>query len=567
MHPKLATGRVGIYARYSTDLQSERSIDDQVRRAHEAITRAGGNPGRATLFPDSAASGASRADRPGMDALLRAVDAGEIDIVITEDVSRLARDLEDAAHIFKRLEFARVPLIGLSDGIDTSSKNAKMNFAIMSMFAEQYLDALRDKTLRGLEGRAAAGFATGGVPFGYRTEPVTDPRGGILGHRIEIDPAEAKIVRRIFTMYRDGQSLTQIAHRLNREGIPSPREGTQHTRMGWGSSTIRAMLYNDKYAGLWRFKERQWVKAPGTNRRVPKARPADEVMSVERPDLRIIHPDLWQDVRARLDEVRKKYTEKGSRAVPVRSRGNYVLSGLLVCDACNAPLMIYGGTSARYYKCGTRHRKGVCDNDITIREDVARKAILGRIREHLVTPDGVAHIRKQVTEYLRDYSKTLDDEMKERRERLARTDQRIKGLVGFIADGDRSESVVSALRDLEAAAKSERAAIDRLAQAAKEPLRLPSIEEVVGMAKDLEARAAQDPIGARAQLQRWHKGGTIRVGRDKAGQIVAQGELLSLVILSERMPETSKHPSPSDSDWGAKTFVAGAGFEPATFGL
>lgn len=118
---------------------------------------------------------------------------------------------------------------------------------------------------------------------------------------------------------------------------------------------------------------------------------------------------------------------------------------------------------------------------MTLREDVVRKAILGQIGEHLVSPAGVAH----------------------------------QGLIGFIADGDRSEYVVSTVRDLEAGAKSERAGIDRLSQAAKEPRRLPSVEEVVGMATDLEARAAQDPIGARAQIQRWHKGGAIRVARTR----------------------------------------------------
>ncbi len=560
---KIATGRVAVYARYSSDLQSENSIDDQARRARDTVSRCGGDPTRAVVFPDFAMSGTTM-ERPGLEALLRAVDEGRVDVILTEDVSRISRDIGDAATIFKRLQFAGVPLIGLSDGIDTSGKQGKLTYAFKSMMAEWYIDELRDRTLRGLEGRALAGLATGGVPFGFTTVPVTDERGRIC-HEIAIDPEAEKIVRRIFGLYLDGKSLTQIAHLLNREHVPSPRAGSKHKRMGWGSSTIRAMLYNDKYAGIWRFKERQWVKVPGTNKRRPKARAAEEVITLDRPELRIVHADLWDAVRARLDATKKQYTKDGKGKQSVRNRGNYVLSGILVCDVCGTTLTVYGGSTQRYYKCGTHRSKGTCPNDMTIREDIARKKILAMIRDALMTPEGIAHVRRKIAEHLRDYSKNLEQEIKDHRDRLARTEQRIKGLVGFIADGDRSESVVSGLRDLEAGAKAERAGIDRLVQDSREPLRLPSIDEVTRMVFDLEARAATDPLKTRAQLQRWHKSGVIRVRKRPDGVVEAWGDLLPLAILSESQePKRSKHGDPGSPDHRATSFVAGAGLATST---
>jgi DNA invertase Pin-like site-specific DNA recombinase len=151
MHPKIAIGRVAIYARYSSDRQSETSIEDQVRRARDVITRAGGDPDKAMVYPDFAISGASMA-RPGLEQLLQAVEDERVDIILTEDISRISRDLADSAQIFKLLRFAGVPLISISDGIDTSQKNAKLNFAVKSLLADLYLDDLRDKTLRGLDG-------------------------------------------------------------------------------------------------------------------------------------------------------------------------------------------------------------------------------------------------------------------------------------------------------------------------------------------------------------------------------------------------------------------------------
>lgn len=531
MHEKLATGRVAIYARYSSDLQNESSIDDQARRAREAIVRAGGDPTKALVFPDYAVSGGSM-ERPGLEALLRAVEERRVDVVLTEDVSRISRDMGDAAHIFKRLQFAGVPLIGLSDGIDTSAKQGKLTYAFKSMMAEWYVDELRDRTLRGLEGRALAGFATGGVPYGYRTVPEVDAAGRALGNKIEIDENEAPIVQRIFTEYRDGGALHRIARDLNREGIPSPRAGTKHKRYGWGTSTIRAILYNEKYAGTWRFKERQWVKVPGTNKRRPRARAADEIMTIERPELRIIDAELWTAVRARLSAVHRKYTKQDpAEKTPSPRRCSYLLSGILVCDECGFPLTIYGGR-ARFYRCSTHHNKGLCSNDLRLREEVLREVTLDAIRNQLQSPEQVAHVRKSIAERLRDYSRTLDAELRERRERLKRTEDRIKGLVTFIADGDRSEYIVTTLRDLEAQAKTERAAIERVQREAQEPLRLPSPDEIVAAVFRFDAMLAGDPEAARTRLRRWLKDGTLRVARVGSGFEV-RGGCYPLALVSE----------------------------------
>jgi site-specific DNA recombinase len=249
----IQTGPVAIYARFSSELQNERSIEDQVRRCREFITQHGGSAQNAQVFPDFAVSGASL-DRPGFEAMMVAVNAGRIKVIVTEDMSRISRDFADSAQIFKLLQFRQVPLLGVADGIGTSTKHAKLSFTVKSLVADIYLDDLRDKTLRGLEGRALDGFATGNVAYGYHTVPAEPDT---VGNRIAIHEGEAPIVRRIFTESRDGRSLTTIAHGLNRDGIPSPRVGSKHKCFGWGSSTIRAILYNERYAGVWRFKERQ----------------------------------------------------------------------------------------------------------------------------------------------------------------------------------------------------------------------------------------------------------------------------------------------------------------------
>src|SRR5262245_41531202 len=112
MHASLKTGPVAIYARYSSDRQDERSIDDQVRRCREYIAQQGGNPDAAKVFPDFAISGASL-DRPGFEAMMASINAGSIKAIVTEDMSRISRDFADSALIFKRLQFKQVPLVGV----------------------------------------------------------------------------------------------------------------------------------------------------------------------------------------------------------------------------------------------------------------------------------------------------------------------------------------------------------------------------------------------------------------------------------------------------------------------
>src|SRR5215468_8372888 len=524
----IKTGPVGIYARFSSELQNERSIEDQVRRCREYIAQQGGDATSAHVFPDFAVSGASL-DRPGFEALMAAVDAGRIKAIITEDMSRISRDFADSAQIFKRLQFLKVPLVGVADGIDTSAKHAKLSFTVKSLVADMYLDDLRDKTLRGLEGRALAGFATGNVAYGYHTAPVEEA-GRVIGNKIEIHPRESIIIRRIFEECRTGRSFAAIALGLNLDRIPSPRVGSRHKCFGWGASTIRAILYNERYAGVWRFKERQWVKVPGTNRRQPQARNAADVMTMERPDLRIIESAVWTEVQARLAAVRRNYTKRKREGGIVRKPTVYLLSGLLHCAQCGAPMSISAGSNAAYYRCQGNRTKGTCPNRVSVREDIVRRKVIQGIQDYMLSDEGVAQFRKRVAEELRDYSRNLEARRRERVERLARTEEKIRGLIEFIATGDRSEYVVATLRDLEAFARSEKAALAELAQEANRPLRLPSIEEVTALATDLEARLTEDPELGREALRRWLHEGRILVDQGRDGP-TAQGELLPLMVL------------------------------------
>lgn len=532
----LARKRCAIYARFSSAQQRDTSIDDQVARCKEFAVRHGGIVESELVFADYAVSGASL-QRPGFEGLMRAVESGKAEAIVTEDMSRISRDFSDAAYIFKKLQFAGIPLLGVGDGIDTSRRDGKMTFTLKSLMSDMFLDDLRDKTLRGLEGRALAGMSTGGLPFGYRS--VRNELSGQIGSRVEVDTVQADIVRQIFNLYSEGTSYAGIARVLNETNVAPPRANTRHRRKGWVASTIRGMLSNEAYVGVTTFKKKQWIKAPGTNKRRYRKRDASEVIRREDPERRIVPQDLWNVVRARASAVDAKYKGKGDRRAP-GNRTRFPLSGLLLCSQCNAAMVVSGGSSASYYRCGDNKKRGTCSNALSVREDVARTRIFGAIHDELFTPTAIDHLRRKIAALLGEFSRTMNRELSEHRGLLDRTEQRIRGLVAFIADGDRSEYVVTTLRDLEAQARTEKAAITDLIARAKSPARLPTPEEVLTRATDLEATLAGDPVRAREALRRIFKDGRIVLHPQPDGFYTAEASFFPLVALT---PETTNPPA------------------------
>src|ERR1700752_421453 len=105
--------RTVIYARYSTDLQREASIEDQVRVCRQRIDREGWS--LVSTYIDAPSSGASRL-RPGYQKLLEDARAGAFDVVVAEALDRLSRDQEDVAGLYKHLSFSGVTLVTVAEG-------------------------------------------------------------------------------------------------------------------------------------------------------------------------------------------------------------------------------------------------------------------------------------------------------------------------------------------------------------------------------------------------------------------------------------------------------------------
>src|SRR5262249_48792441 len=206
-----------IYARYSTDLQREASIEDQVRQCRKQIEQEGWQYRHA--YTDRAMSAASTI-RPAYQTLLEDARKGQFDVVVAETLDRLSGDQEDIAGLYKRLRFAGIRLFTLAEG-----EISELHVGLKGTMNALFLKDLADKTRRGLEGRVREGRSGGGLCFGYDVIRETDARGEPVHGGRAINPAEAATVTRIFTEFAAGRSPRTIARALNADAISGPRRG------------------------------------------------------------------------------------------------------------------------------------------------------------------------------------------------------------------------------------------------------------------------------------------------------------------------------------------------------
>ena len=432
---------VAAYLRYSSDSQRDASLDDQLRNIRAYCTRHGWQD--PVVYSDAAISGA-RVDRDSYRRLL--ADAHRYDVLLVDDLSRFGRDKDEIGKTVKRLVFAGVRLIGVSDGVDTARKNHKADVGLRGLMSELYLDDLADKTHRGLTGRALSGASAGGLPYGYRVAGV--------GKRV-IDEEQAAIVRRIFAEYVSGKSAREIAAGLNREKVPTARGRT------WAMSAIYGdtkrgigILANPIYVGRQIWNRSHWVKHPDTGRRVRQERPASEWIIREHPDLAIIDTATWDAAQRRIHGTRQPHFGVAKPSGPGR-QPKHLLSGILRCHDCGGPMVVVD----RYrYGCSTHKDRGdaACASRVRVPRREAEVALLSGIKRDLLSEAAFERMQRFLAVELKSRQPSIDED----RRRLASAQETHTNVMAAILAGIITPSTKAALERAEADVAAAQASLD-----------------------------------------------------------------------------------------------------------
>jgi DNA invertase Pin-like site-specific DNA recombinase len=299
-----------VYARKSTDqlglTDEQKSVTRQVEHARVYAERKGWTVTDEFVFMDDAVSGAEFATRPGFVGLMATLKPRpRFQVLVMAEESRLGREQIEVAYALKQLAQAGVRVwLYLEDRERTlDSPTDKLLMSVTAFADELEREKARQRTYDALARKARAGHVTGGVVFGYRNREVVAGDGHRQYVEREIDPGEAAVVRRIFELCAAGVGVRRTAIRLNDEGTLAPTPRRAGRPRSWAPSSVREVLYRDLYRGVvvWnRIRKRDvW----GLKRYL--ARPEDQWMRREAPELRIVDDTLWTAAHRRLEESRQ----------------------------------------------------------------------------------------------------------------------------------------------------------------------------------------------------------------------------------------------------------------------
>ena len=373
-------------------------------------------------FTDDGISGTCF-DRPGFLAMMKEVEAGNVEYLCIKDMSRMGRDYLKVGQIMEILRQRGVRLIAINDGVDSARGDDDFT-PFRNIMNEYYARDTSRKIRSTFQSKGKSGkHLTGTVIYGYLWN---EARGQWL-----VDPEAAEVVKRIFAMTIDGYGPYQIASKLKEEKVLIPSaylarhgEGVNKNKTfkdvyGWGSSTICNILEKREYLGhTINFKTRKHFKDKKSH-----YVPEDEWTIFENTHEAIIDQqtfDLVQKIRGNV----RRYPDGWGEAAP--------LTGLLYCADCGGKMYVHrtnNGKRISQYTCSQYSKVPVgklCTTQHRINEDV----VLSLVSEMLkAIAEYAKHDRAEFVRVVQEaQSSQQTAEVKKQRIRLATAKQRVSEL-------------------------------------------------------------------------------------------------------------------------------------------
>ncbi len=390
-----------IYARYSSDSQTEQSIEGQLRVCQEYAK----NNDLLVLktYIDRAMTGTND-NRPDFRQMIEDSKKHEFSVVLVYKLDRFSRNKYETTIHKKTLKDNGVKVVSAMENIPDTPEGIILESLLEGM--NQYYSAeLSQKVRRGMnETRQKGNFTGGTIIYGYKVE----------NHKILIDEEQAGVVRFIYDQYSKDVYVKDIIKALTDKGIFN--RGKK-----FATNTIYNILKNEKYSGVFRH--------------------GNEIFTNMYPQ--IVPTEVFETVRRKT--AKNKY---GRRSVEVV----YLLRYKVKCGYCGSPISAEIGTARngnkiRYYKClGRKHQNGCKKSQV--RKEILEKYVLDAITEQMSKP----HILNKIVDYLLEVQENrikqnsvMNNLVKEKKQ----TETAINNIMQAIEFGGQSPTVMNRMRELE----------------------------------------------------------------------------------------------------------------------
>ncbi len=404
--PDGATNAV-IYARYSSHGQTEQSIEGQLAKGHEYAAARGYTV--VHEYIDRAMTGRND-NREQFQKMLSDTGKHQFQVIIVWKVDRFGRNREEIAfhkHTCKK-NGVRVEYVAESL---PNSPEAVILESVLEGMAEYYSLQLSQNILRGqLESAKKCQCIGGTIPLGYAI-------GG--DKRFVINPQTAPIVKKVFDMYAEGATISEITKRLNEQGIRTAR------KQPFTKNSLTKLLKNEKYIGVYAYKD---------------------LVRVEGGVPAIVDKGTFDKVQGLLKTNRRAPSHTWTKI-------EYLLTDKLFCGHCGSPMtgesgISHTGVKYGYYGCVKRRKEKACDKK-PVRQDWIEALVLDETVKLLHDDELMEFIIDQTWEYYQATDKA-QEEKAALEAQLAEVDKAINNLVRAIEAGIFNAATKSRMDELDA---------------------------------------------------------------------------------------------------------------------
>ena len=338
--------KVAIYIRLSKEdmdkgYDESESITNQKALLIEYVEKLGWEYELVDIYIDPGYTG-TNFNRPDFKRMIRDIELGKINMVITKDLSRLGRDyIETGEYIEKWFPENNVRYVSVTDNIDTFATNNGNNdiAPFKSILNDMYSKDLSKKIKTALHTMQKQGKWVGGkTPLGYMKDPKDK-------NHLVICEEEAKIVKTIFGMAISGNNVGEIRDYLNNNNIPTTNQIRYNKATFWENKTVKLILQNKVYVGVTIQNKRSRISYK--NRKL-RANPEEQWQIVENTHKPIIDKNVFDRVQKIVIVQNYNRNEK---------KNTFLLDGLLFCYECKHKIGVRGKKNGNYYMVCNNYRR------------------------------------------------------------------------------------------------------------------------------------------------------------------------------------------------------------------
>jgi len=309
----------------------------------------------AGTYADEGISATNTKKRDEFNRMIADCRAGKIDMIITKSISRFARNTLDCLNYVRELKELGIGIIFEKENINTLDAKGEVLLTILSSLAQDESRSISENSTWGIRRRFETGKHKMSTKrfLGYDT----DKDGKLV-----VNPAQAKIVKRLYEDFLSGKTVDYIKRIFEREGIRNWDGGTK-----WQSTTLHSMLENEKYKGD-AILQKSFTADFLTKKRVMNNGEIQKFY-VEEDHEAIIKPRIWECVQLEIKRRKKYLEEHGTNSYSNNTEKNPFASKI-VCGNCNKVFARKGwrsstGVDRKVWQCSERYKvKGImgCSN-------------------------------------------------------------------------------------------------------------------------------------------------------------------------------------------------------------